>query len=495
MSKKLTKEQQLYIDKQLEFTEELYNKADEQLKEVYKAQLSNRNEILTGIANTMLSYNIADSKLAISIDEKKKLKETLSKVIKDKIQDELVNETNLTDKLLKSTGKEKYNINNYLHDIGMNVSWDIKPVDDTTLKDVINAKVEKEIWSDRLWNNKNSLQKDLKLEIDDFLNGKTSVNEIESKIKKKYNSNAYNTKRLVQDNICRVQEGINNVWQQEHNIKYVLYMATLDGHICVNCAQYDGKTFEIDKKPVEIPQHPFCRCCYTSIPNSDWRPKMRLDNETKEKINWQSYEEWHKNYIENNPKRLANEKKVKNKFSDKRQHEKYKEILGKEAPKTFDKFQELKYNNKEEWDRLTYKYKLKTVYNLDKLKHIEIFADKNVIKHILEGEVNKRGKAVGFHMENIPTKKGEIIENTRSEVNEYDIYSAKVIINGVSKIAKSTFFPTSMTPQQVVDAINEAYTNKITTPTNEFIGNTSYGFKIGMYLNNDGNITTAYPKF
>ncbi|NFE83113.1 hypothetical protein FC754_03015 [Clostridium botulinum] len=350
MSKKLTKEQQLYIDKQLEFTEELYNKADEQLKEVYKAQLSNRNEILTGIANTMLSYNIADSKLAISIDEKKKLKETLSKVIKDKIQDELVNETNLTDKLLKSTGKEKYNINNYLHDIGMNVSWDIKPVDDTTLKDVINAKVEKEIWSDRLWNNKNSLQKDLKLEIDDFLNGKTSVNEIESKIKKKYNSNAYNTKRLVQDNICRVQEGINNVWQQEHNIKYVLYMATLDGHICVNCAQYDGKTFEIDKKPVEIPQHPFCRCCYTSIPNENWRPKTRIDNETKEKINWQSYEEWHKNYIESNPERLENEKMIKNKSSDKKQHEKYKEILGKEVPKTLEDFQKLKYNNSNEWE-------------------------------------------------------------------------------------------------------------------------------------------------
>ncbi|WP_252224578.1 MULTISPECIES: minor capsid protein [unclassified Clostridium] len=295
MNKKLTKEQQLYIDKQLEFAEELYNKSDEQLKEVYKAQLSNRNEILTDIANTMLSYNIADSKLAISIAEKKKLKEKLSKVIRDKIQEELINESNLTDEILKTTGKEKYNINNYLHDIGMNVSWNIKPVDDETLKNVINTKVDNKLWSDRLWDNKNTLQKDLQLEVNNFLNGKTSVNEIEAKIKKKYNSNAYNTKRLVQDNICRVQEGINNVWQQEHNIKYVLYMATLDGHICANCAQYDGKPFEIDKKPVEIPQHPFCRCCYTSIPNENWRPKMRLDNETKEKINWQSYEEWMSN--------------------------------------------------------------------------------------------------------------------------------------------------------------------------------------------------------
>ncbi|MCS6110387.1 phage head morphogenesis protein [Clostridium botulinum] len=290
--KKLTKEQRFYIDKQLEFTEELYNKVDEQLKEVYKAQLSNREDIFKEIAKTMLSYNISDNKLSISITEKKKLKEKLSKVIKDKIQNELINETNLTDELLKTTGKEKYNINNYLHDIGMNVSWDIKPVDDETLKEVINTKVDNKLWSDRLWDNKNTLQKDLQLEVNNFLNGKTSVNEIEAKIKKKYNSNAYNTKRLVQDNICRVQEGINNVWQQEHNIKHALYMATLDGHICANCAQYDGKPFELDKKPVEIPQHPFCRCCYTSIPSADWRPKMRIDNITKQNINWQSFEEW-----------------------------------------------------------------------------------------------------------------------------------------------------------------------------------------------------------
>ncbi|WP_252238992.1 EndoU domain-containing protein [Clostridium sp. VAP51] len=294
--KKLTKEQKFFIDKQLEFTEELYNKSDEQLKEVYKAQLSNREDIFKEISKTMLSYNISDNKLSISIVEKKKLKEKLSKVIKDKMQNELINETNLTDELLKTTGKEKYNINNYLHDIGMNVSWDIKPVDDTTLKNVINAKVENEIWSDRLWDNKNDLQKDLQLEINDFLNGKTSVNEIESKIKKKYNSNAYNTKRLVQDNVARVQEGVNDAWREEHNIKHVLYMATLCHNTCGNCGQYDGKDYPVDQKPVLLPQHPFCRCTYVNIPNANWRPKMRLDNETKERITWQTYKEWIQNY-------------------------------------------------------------------------------------------------------------------------------------------------------------------------------------------------------
>ncbi|NFG58176.1 phage head morphogenesis protein [Clostridium botulinum] len=290
--KKLTKEQKFFIDKQLEFAEELYNKADEQLKEAFKQQLSNRDDIFKEIGKVVLSYNISDSSLSIGSTEKKKLKEKLSKVIRDKIQEELGNETKLTDGILKSTGKEKYNINNYLHDIGMNVSWNIKPADDETLKNVINTKVDNKLWSDRLWDNKNALQKDLKLEINDFLNGKTSVNEIEAKIKKKYNANAYNTKRLVQDNVARVQESMNDVWREEHNIKRVLYMATLCHNTCGNCGQYDGKDYPVDKKPVFLPQHCFCHCTYVNIPSADWRPKMRIDNEIKENINWQCFEEW-----------------------------------------------------------------------------------------------------------------------------------------------------------------------------------------------------------
>ncbi|NFE85866.1 phage head morphogenesis protein [Clostridium botulinum] len=291
--KKLTKEQKFFIDKQLEFAEELYDQSDEQLKAVFKQQLSNREDIFKEIGKVVLSYNVSDSSLSIGSIEKKKLKEKLNRIIKDKIQDELINETNLTDKLLKSTGKEKYNINNYLHDIGMNVSWDIKPVDYETLKDVINTKVDNKLWSDRLWENKNAIQKDLQLEINDFLNGKTSVNEIEAKIKKKYNSNAYNTKRLINTEICRVQSSINDVWGENHSIKYQMFMATLDGKTSELCRNFDGKTFNINdiNKPVP-PLHPFCRSALINLPSKEWKPKSRIDNITKQNISWQTYKEW-----------------------------------------------------------------------------------------------------------------------------------------------------------------------------------------------------------
>ncbi|MBE6071052.1 MAG: hypothetical protein E7208_03725 [Clostridium butyricum] len=289
----LTEEEREYLYLQLYFTEELNNKADEQILELHKQQKENRDSILNEIANIMLSYPIIESIMSIGSSDRIKLKDKLNTLIQDKIQSEVNNETLKTKELLESTGKNKYNINNYINDIGMNVNWDIKPVENETPDEIINDKVENKTWSDRLWDNKNDLQKDLKGEIDNFLNGKTTVNEIEAKIKKKFNSDAYETKRLVQTEIARVQEEINQAWAKEHGVKYQMFMATLDHKTSITCRGLDGKVFEFDDINKSIPPlHPFCRSTLVNMPNKDWRPSQRLDNESKQKISWQTYEEW-----------------------------------------------------------------------------------------------------------------------------------------------------------------------------------------------------------
>ena len=289
----LTPEQQLFIDKNLEFAKELYDQSEEKLIEAYKKQKDNRDELLNKISRILLSYTISNNVLEINTADKKKLYSSLNDLIMTNIKSELNFETNLTKEILVNVGKEKYGTNNYLYSLG--ADFKITQLDDKALEKIINTKVKGELWSDRLYNNKNQIAKTLRKEIKDFLKGNTSVNDIEKVIKDRYNVNTHETKRLVQDNICRVQEGANDQWQHEHNIKHVMYMATLDGKVCHLCAPYDAKVFELDKKPVEVPQHPFCRCVYVSLPNKDWNPKMRLDNETKQNINWQSYQEWENN--------------------------------------------------------------------------------------------------------------------------------------------------------------------------------------------------------
>lgn len=72
---------------------------------------------------------------------------------------------------------------------------------------------------------------------------------------------------------------------------------------------------------------------------------------------------------------------------------------------------------------------------------------------------------------------------------------AKVEIDGVSKIADSSFFPKEWNRIEVLNAIDEAYNSKIKVRSNKYRGVTSSGIKIEMYLNKDGSIVTAYPLY
>ena len=150
------------------------------------------------------------------------------------------------------------------------------------------------------------------------------------------------------------------------------------------------------------------------------------------------------------------------------------------------------------WNQNTSKSKMYNMDDLAKLQHTENFTEKSLI-HIFEGDINRKGRAGGYHYDMVEGTSGSIIESTKGPVlNDAGIYEAKVEVNGTPKKAnggKSTFFPDSMSPQEVVDSINEAYSNKIYQEGSRgvYIGNSKEGIKIKMYLTDDGKIITAYP--
>ncbi|MGG5460157.1 EndoU domain-containing protein [Clostridium sp. B9] len=141
-----------------------------------------------------------------------------------------------------------------------------------------------------------------------------------------------------------------------------------------------------------------------------------------------------------------------------------------------------------------------TINSISDLKHVENFQN-GALEHILEGEINSRGKAVGFHYEDFPGGKGKVIEGTKSKPNKEGVYTAKVEVDGVKKTSnngKSSFFPDDWTPQQVVDAINEAYKDKefVKGSKNTYVGETKDGMEISMYINDKtGKIISAFPVY
>lgn len=136
-----------------------------------------------------------------------------------------------------------------------------------------------------------------------------------------------------------------------------------------------------------------------------------------------------------------------------------------------------------------------TMNDVKALKRTNIFAD-NAIEHIFDGTINSKGKATGYHYDNIDGSKGSIIAGTVSKPDKNGVYTAKVEVSGVKKNGFSSFYPDSWSPQQVVDAINEAYEDALSDKSNKQ-GDLWIGYagdlEIDMYLNNKKLITTAYP--
>ena len=152
----------------------------------------------------------------------------------------------------------------------------------------------------------------------------------------------------------------------------------------------------------------------------------------------------------------------------------------------------------ESWNRNASEFKMYNMDDLANLKHTENFTEKS-LSHIFEGDINRRGQAGGYHYDMVEGNSGKIIEGTKGPaLNDAGVYEAKVEVNGTLKKANggnSTFFPDHMSPQEVVDTINEAYEARVfdTNSRNIYEGISKNGMKITMYLDSNEKIISAFP--
>lgn len=128
------------------------------------------------------------------------------------------------------------------------------------------------------------------------------------------------------------------------------------------------------------------------------------------------------------------------------------------------------------------------------------------VGHVITGEINKNGKAVGFHSRSGGhDPAGANMIKVLKGPNAKGIYTGQVTLcNGAGWTAKngfSSFFPDSWTQDQVVQKIIEAHAAAGSPKTGKFSGKVD-GITIEGYMCNEGqancpkgNINTAYPLF
>ena len=282
--------QQLFCDIKLALTNEIYEKYSKQIDKIAKIQKKSVQTILDEIARIILEYNVADAVMDISIQEKAELKKQMNDLINNILKGEYESEKDVITSTLNDVAKDSYYSSCFIYQLG--TSYTLKPVKQYVLDNIINTKIDGKTYSSRIWNNKNKVAKTLKKEINDFLNGKTDVNIISKNIKNRFDVDYNISNRLVRTEIAKVQCEANEVWANEHNIKKQLFCATLDKRTSKICQSLDGKIYDFDDMHKQIPPlHPNCRSCLIDIVDG-WKPTQRLDNETKKRINYKSYEEW-----------------------------------------------------------------------------------------------------------------------------------------------------------------------------------------------------------
>ena len=284
--------QQLFTDIKLALTNEIYEKYSKQINKIARIQRKSVRTILDEIAKIILEYNVKNEVMDISISDKAELKKQMNNLINDVLKGEYESEKNVITSTLNDVAKDSYYSSCFIYQLG--VSYTLKPVEQDVLDDIINKKIDGKSYSSRIWHNKNKVAKTLKKEINDFLNGKTDVNIISKNIKNRFNVDLNVSNRLVRTEIAKAQCEANEVWANEHNIKKQLFCATLDRRTSKICQSLDGKIYDFDDVHKQIPPlHPNCRSCLIDIVDG-WKPTQRLDNETKQNINYQTYYEWKK---------------------------------------------------------------------------------------------------------------------------------------------------------------------------------------------------------
>jgi Bacterial EndoU nuclease len=125
------------------------------------------------------------------------------------------------------------------------------------------------------------------------------------------------------------------------------------------------------------------------------------------------------------------------------------------------------------------------------------FLSEGNLKHILQGGINRRGEATGFH--HLPSAKDtntKILQIINQE-NNCGVYKAKVSIEGKTKKAFSSMFPNKLTKEELVDIISKAYNKgRENFPTSKTLKvKTDNCFEILIAIDNNKKIITAYPLY
>lgn len=295
-------------------------------------------------------------------------------------------------------------------------------------------------FSARIWGRAEEINQTLKEELlTQFMTGR-SYRKTAAEISDRMAVGAYEARRLVRTESTYIANSAELESYKECGIEQFRFLATLDMRISDLCASMDGKVFSVEEgvPGTNIPPlHPWCRSTTVAVIDgavlSDLKRRAR-DPETGKPYLVSAdttYEEWKKELDQRFGEGYSTTKRkmVQNRAKDGKQYQNYLSVLGKEnMPKSLDEFQNLKYNNSDEWDDL--KYYVRNI-NGRPIEYVKID------RELLKKGIIKKGKA--YPVEDIVISDWR--DHARDRINEINFTEEQALKFKENAIAVMRKFP------------------------------------------------------
>jgi len=231
-------------------------------------------------------------------------------------------------------------------------------------------------YSARVWQNADELAEKLgeivRLNVATGRPWERCLRELEEFMASPDQCGVYAAARLLRTETMHVYNEMSAEASSSMGAKRYRFIAVLDLKTSGVCRLHDGLKdpdtgkfyiYATRKAGVNFPPlHPWCRSI--EAPYIDKSTLADITRPARNPITGEiiqipsklTYPEWHKKHVEGNPQAVLNERMIKNSAPDRRQWQRYREVI-EDVPGTLAEFQRMKYTEPDRWDQLKQKYR------------------------------------------------------------------------------------------------------------------------------------------
>lgn len=392
----------------------------------------------------ILAYIRRDGLSVRAYAARKERYEAVKAVIYARIKKVAVKEIEKLSERLQAVYKESYYgvIDDAAKQFDVGINFAI--LNENAINAAVSTKWHGKQFSERVWDNTDRLATTAQnLVVKSLMSGEAWSKTAE-KLSTAFQVEKYNATRLIHTESSHIHAMADLKAYEDIGAEQYRYLATLDYRTCERCQQWDNMVLPLSeaREGYNYPVlHPLCRCTTTiAVDLKNRRARDPLTGKNDIVDGSMNYSEWYNSLSDEQKAALKlSKRKDSNKTSDKLQHAKYVKVLGtKEVPRSFDKWQELKYNDSEQWGILKSKAKGMIYYNkaLKKEPQITEFIKKQAVENGFKIQgLNYRIKSKESYLRKIESKYSE--NGNKYEINDILRYT---YIGSNNKLTEKTLY-------------------------------------------------------